>query len=68
MIPLRESWGRDRLLQAIRQASTALAYGGKKPELAFRNLDSLTDKDLASMLQELEHEANEKGIKLDFIN
>ncbi|MBN1454314.1 MAG: hypothetical protein JW963_25075 [Anaerolineales bacterium] len=64
-IPLREDWERNRLLQAIRKASEILTQSGGEPVLAFRNLENLTERDLASVLQELEYKANSKGVKLD---
>jgi hypothetical protein len=64
-IPFRDSWNRSQLLKAIQIASEALALGGTEPVLAFRNLEKLTDIDLASVLQELEYKADAKGIKLD---
>ena len=64
-IPLREDWERNRLLQAIRKASEILTQRGREPVLAFRNLENLTDRDLASVLQELEYKAISKGVKLD---
>jgi hypothetical protein len=63
--PFRDSWGRNRLLEAIQKVLEALAPIGVEPVLAFRNREKLTDTDLASILQELEYKANTKGIKLD---
>ena len=64
-MPIRDGWDRNRLLEAIRKISKALASGGGEPALAFRNLEKLTNGDLASVLQELEYEASAKGIEMD---
>jgi hypothetical protein len=64
-MPIRDGWDRNHLLGAIQKISKALASGGGDPVLAFRNLEKLTNGDLASVLQELEYEANAKGIELD---
>jgi len=64
-VPIRKEWNRDQLTTAIRKLSTALALGGKQPSLAFRNLEELTDSDLATILQELEFKARTNGINLD---
>ncbi len=39
--------------------------GGAEPHFAFRNLDELTETDLATILQELEYKAHMNGIGLD---
>lgn len=64
-IPFRTNLTKDKLLIAIRKISEVLATKGSQPSLAFRNLENLTEEDLASILQELEFEASEKNIKLD---
>jgi hypothetical protein len=64
-IPLRKGWDRRQLTAAIEKASAALSSAGEQPSLAFRNLDLLTDADLAVILQELEYKARNNGITLD---
>jgi len=39
--------------------------GGKQPSLSLRNLEELTDGDLATILQELEYKARANGINPD---
>lgn len=65
-IPLRVELSKEKLLGAIQKISEALSTKFSQPSLAFRNLDNLTEQDLASILQELEFEASEKNIKIDF--
>lgn len=64
-VPLRKGWDRRRLTAAIEKLSAVLNLGGTQPSLAFRNLDELTDTDLATILQELEYKARDHGIILD---
>lgn len=64
-VPMRKGWDRHRLTDAIEKVSTALRSVGTQPNLAFRNLDELTDTDLATILQELEYTARSSGISLD---
>lgn len=64
-IPMRKGWDRHKLTTAIEKISSALSSGGAHPSLAFRNLDELTDADLATILQELEYKARNSGITLD---
>lgn len=64
-VPLRKEWNRDQLTTMIQKLSAALAFGGKQPSLAFRNLEELTDSDLATILQELEYKARTNGINLN---
>jgi hypothetical protein len=61
-IPLRKDWNRSQLINAIEKISGALALHGRQPAMAFRNLEELTDADLAIILQELEYKANISGI------
>jgi hypothetical protein len=63
--PIRKEWNRGQLTTAIQKISAALALGGKQPSLAFRNLEELTDSDLATILQELEYKARTSGIDFD---
>jgi len=64
-VPIRKDWNRNQLTAAIQKISTALALGGRQPSLAFRNLEELTDGDLATILQELEYKARANGINPD---
>lgn len=64
-VPVRKGWDRRRLTAAIDKVSAALRSGGAQPSLAFRNLDELTDADLATILQELEYTARDNGIAMD---
>lgn len=64
-VPLRTGWDRRRLTEGIRRVSAALVLGGTQPGLAFRNLEEVTDSDLATILQELEYTASSTGIKVD---
>lgn len=65
-VPVRRGWARRKLTAAIDKISVALSSsGGAQPSLAFRNLDELTDADLATILQELEYKALDNGITLD---
>ncbi|MCZ7547623.1 MAG: hypothetical protein M5U11_00495 [Anaerolineales bacterium] len=64
-VPIRKEWNRNQLTAAIQKISTALALGGRQPSLAFRNLEELTDSDLATILQELEYKARANGINPD---
>lgn len=64
-IPFRKDWNRSQLTAAIQKVSDALASIGQQPSMAFRNLQELTEADLATILQELEYKARIKGIDLD---
>ena len=64
-IPLRNDWNRSQLTNAIEKVSRALALRGGQPAMAFRNLEELTDADLAIILQELEYKAHISGIDLE---
>lgn len=64
-VPLRKGWNRDRLTSAIERISAALSSGEAQLSLGFRNLDELTNTDLATILQELEYKARQNGITLD---
>ena len=64
-IPFRKEWNRLQLTTAIQKLSDALASKGRQPSLAFRNLQELTEADLAIILQELEYKARTNGIDLD---
>ena len=64
-IPFRKGWNRSQLTAAIQTVSNALALRGKQPSLAFRNLQELTETDLATILQELEYKARTNGIDVD---
>jgi hypothetical protein len=64
-IPLRKHWNRSQLTNAIEKISSALALHGRQPVMAFRNLEELTDADLAIILQELEYKAYISGIDLE---
>ncbi len=64
-VPVRKGWNRLQLTTAIEKLSAALAMGGAEPHFAFRNLDELTETDLATILQELEYKAHMNGIGLD---
>ena len=64
-IPLRKDWNRSQLTNAIEKVSSALAVRGGQPAMAFRNLEELTDADLAIILQELEYKAHISGIDLE---
>ncbi|MBI3340157.1 MAG: hypothetical protein HY022_08505 [Chloroflexi bacterium] len=64
-VPIRKEWSRGQLTNAIQKLSASLAFGGKQPSLAFRNLEELTDSDLAVILQELEYKARASGIDFD---
>ena len=64
-VPMRKGWDRRRLAAAIERLSIALDSGGTQPSLAFRNLDEMTDTDLATILQELEYKARNNGITVD---
>lgn len=65
-VPIRKGWTRHKLAAAIEKISFALSSSsGAEPSLAFRNLDELTDADLATILQELEYKALNNGITLD---
>lgn len=60
-VPMRKGWNRNQLTEAIEKLSTSLGSGGAQLSLAFRNLDELTDIDLATILQELEYKARNNG-------
>jgi hypothetical protein len=64
-VPVRKGWGRRQLTAAIEKLSAALGSGGTQPLLAYRNLDELTENDLATILQELEYKARSNGVSLD---
>lgn len=64
-VPIRKGWNRHRLTEAIEKVSAALRLVGTQPDLAFRNLDELTDTDLATILQELEYAARSSGVQVD---
>jgi len=64
-VPTRKEWSRSQLTKAIQKLSAALTIGGKQPSLAFRNLEELTDSDLAVILQELEYKARASGVDFD---
>ncbi len=64
-IPLRKGWNRSRLTDAIERVSRALALHGRQPTMAFRNLEELTDADLATILQELEYKAHISGVDFE---
>lgn len=64
-VPVRKGWDRRRLTAAIEKLSAVLSSNGAQPSLAFRNLDELTDTDLATILQELEYKARNCSITLD---
>lgn len=64
-VPIRKEWNRGQLTDAIQKLSAVLALGGTEPALAFRNLEELTDSDLAVILQELEYKARTNGIGFD---
>ena len=64
-VPVRIGWDRRRLTEAIEKVAAVLRSGGAQPSFAFRNLDELTDADLATILQELEYTARDTGIELD---
>ena len=64
-LSVRRGWNRHQLTTAIEKISAALSSSGAQPSLAFRNLDELTDADLATILQELEYKARNNGITLD---
>jgi hypothetical protein len=64
-VPVRKGWNHHRLTEAIEKVSAALRTVGTQPNLAFRNLDELTDTDLAIILQELEYTARSSGISVD---
>lgn len=64
-VPVRKGWDRLRLTDAIEKVSASLRSVGTQPNLAFRNLDELTDTDLATILQELEYIARRSGILVD---
>lgn len=64
-VPTRKEWSRSQLTKAIQKLSAVLTIGGKQPSLAFRNLEELTDSDLAVILQELEYKARASGVDFD---
>jgi hypothetical protein len=64
-VRVRKEWNRSQLTAAIEKLSAALGTRKSQPSLAFRNLDELTDVDLAMILQELEYTARSNGIALD---
>lgn len=64
-VSVRNGWDRRQLTAAIEKLSAILGSSGTQLSLAFRNLDELTDTDLATILQELEYKARNNGIKLD---
>lgn len=64
-MPIRNGWNRGQLTTAIQKLSEALAHVGRQPSLAFRNLEELTESDLATILQELEYKARTNGIDFD---
>ena len=64
-VPVRKGWDRRRLTEAIKKVSDVLASIGAQPGLAFRNLDEVTETDLATILQELEFTASSNGITVD---
>jgi hypothetical protein len=64
-VPVRKEWDRLRLTEAIEKVFAALRSVGAQPDYAFRNLDELTDTDLATILQELEYTARNNGIPVD---
>ncbi len=63
--PIRTGWKRDRLISAIQHIIDVLHQQRRQTGFAFRNLEELTDSDLASMLQELEYQADNMGIEID---
>lgn len=64
-VPVRKGWDRRQLTAAIDKVSAALRLVGAQSDFAFRNLDELTDTDLATILQELEYTARGNGIEVD---
>lgn len=64
-IPLRKDWHRIQLKNAIEKVSKALTMHGRQPAMAYRNLEELTDADLAVILQELEYKARISGVDLE---
>jgi hypothetical protein len=64
-VPVRKGWNRRQLTAAIEKVSAVLGSGESQPALSFRNLDELTNTDLATILQELEYKARSNGIVLD---
>lgn len=64
-LPLRTTWDRGQLIAAIKKLSAALSSSSTQLSLEFRNLNELTDTDLATVLQELEYKARVEGIDID---
>ncbi|NMC61630.1 MAG: hypothetical protein GYA55_00530 [SAR324 cluster bacterium] len=63
--PIHIGWDREKLTKAIQKLSATLNSNEVQTSLAFRNLENLTDTDLATILQELEFKASLKDIPKD---
>jgi hypothetical protein len=64
-IPLHNNWDRTQLFAAIGKISNLLGSGEVGISLSFRNLEELSNADLAIILQELEYKALANGFSLN---